>query len=219
MKKAVILAVIIAALSLLMGCATMKAYDTKVSYSGTPTVVIIGGAGSTNEQLKPLHNALPGSIVVIPEKYYPLSGAADAILQQIRKAGVSGSFVAVGYSWGALIAHQMNGMYKGLVVAIVAIATPLDITYVPHLPGTPFHPDVIGPLYVIAGVKPGAPQKWYMTNPESDGVVDLDEANGFGKRELKGFAVIKGENAGHWEIVQNPEAIGQVKAWLETPAM
>lgn len=184
-----------------------------------PTIVIIGGAGSTNEQLDPLHKALPGSVVVFPEKYYPLSSAAKIVRQQIIDKGITGKVILIGWSWGALLAHQINGLYEGFVVAIIGIASPLDIAYVPSFMGAPFNPDDKDSktlLYVVAGVKPGAEKKWYMTTSESDGIVDLDAAKAIGKRNLKGFAVVRGEDAGHWEIVTCPETIEQVAKWISS---
>jgi pimeloyl-ACP methyl ester carboxylesterase len=184
---------------------------------GAPAIVIIGGAGSTEEQLEPLHQAIKGSVVIIPEKYYPLSSAAKVVRQQIIRKGITGNVILVGWSWGALIAHQMNGMFDGYVVSIIAVASPLDIAYVPSWMGAPFNPDdedSLTPLYIIAGVKPSAQKKWYMTSSESDGVVDVHEALSVGSRNLKEVAIIRGENAGHYEMVSNPEVVRQVVSWL-----
>jgi len=181
------------------------------------TVVIIGGFGSTEKQLEPLHKALNCSILVIPEKYYPLSSAAEVVREQIIDKGIKGKVILVGWSWGALLAHQINGMYGEFVVAIVGIASPLDIAYLPSLLGSPFNPDDNDsktPFYVIAGVKPSAEKKWYMTTSESDGIVDIDATKAVGKRNLKGFAVVRGEDAGHWDVVTCPETIKQVAEWI-----
>lgn len=209
-KILVSVAAVVVIVLVLSGCAIAVA-------EAVPTVVIIGGAGSTNEQLDPLHKALPGSVVIIPEKYYPLTSAAIVVRQQIIDKGITGKVILVGWSWGALLAHQINGLYEGFVFAIVGIASPLDIAYIPSFMGAPFNPDDKDsktPLYVVAGVKPRAEKKWYMTTSESDGIVDLDAAKAVGERNLRGFAVVRGEDAGHWEIVSCPEMIKQVAEWI-----
>lgn len=211
MKKTLVSAVALVVIALVLSkCAIAMAEDS-------PTVVIIGGFGSTEKQLEPLHQALKDSVLVIPEKYYPLSSAAEVVRKQIIDKGIKGKVILVGWSWGALLAHQINGMYEEFVVAIVGIASPLDIAYLPSFLGTPFNPDDKDsktPLYVIAGVKPGAEKKWYMTTSESDGVVDIDAAKAVGRRNLKGFAIVRGEDAGHWAIVTCPETIKQVVEWI-----
>jgi len=211
MKKTLVSAVAVVVIALVLSeCAIAAVEDA-------PTIVIIGGAGSTNEQLDPLHKALPGSVVIIPEKYYPLTSAAIVVRQQIIDKGITGKVILVGWSWGALLAHQINGLYEGFVFAIVGIASPLDIAYVPSFMGAPFNPDDKDsktPLYVIAGVKPGVEKKWYMTTSESDGIVDIDAAKAVGRRNLKGFAIVRGEDAGHWAIVTCPETIKQVVEWI-----
>ena len=207
MKKIIFVVAIIIIATLLAGYAMAE----------VPTVVIIGGAGSTEEQLEPLHKAIKGSVVVIPEKYYPLSSAAEVVKHQIIKKGITGKVVLIGWSWGALIAHQINGMFDGFVVAIIAIASPLDIAYVPSWMGAPFYPDddySQTPLYIIAGIDPNAPRKWYMTTSESDGVVDIEEVLSVKNRNLKEVAIIKGEDAVHYEIIRHPETVKQVVKWL-----
>jgi len=213
MKKAVLAAVIALSFS---GCATTtKMYDTKVSYSGAPTVVIIGGANP--EPMEALRNAFPGSLVVIPEKYYPLGSGADAVLAQIRRAGVQGRLMLIGHSWGGLLARTIDARNPGLIVAVVTIATPLDIRFMPTGLGDPFHPDDTNsgtPLYVIAGVKLGAEKKWWMMADESDGVVDVASAMNFAGREVKASAIFRGESAEHTAITGNPLVADQIRIWL-----
>lgn len=208
MKKAiVILMVAIAFTFLFKGYAIAKQFP----------IVIIGGAGSTYEQLEPLHLALPGSKVIIPEKYYPLSSAAAVVLEQIREQGIEGPFIVVGWSWGAILAHQINGLYEGTVVAIIGIASPLDIAFVPSFLGAPFNPDDRNsrtPFCAIAGVKPGIEKKWYMTSNESDGTVDVDAAFKVGNRNMIASAKIVDKDADHWNVVRHPRTIEKVVEWV-----
>jgi pimeloyl-ACP methyl ester carboxylesterase len=216
MKKVITVVAVVIALYLVSGCATTRVYD-KVSYEGAPTVVIIGGAGSSVEPMREMQKAFPRSVAVVPQKYYPLYSAADVVLQQIREAGITGKLILVGHSWGGLIARTIDARNPGLVVAVVTIATPLDIRFMPNGLGDPFRPDDRDsktPLYVVAGIKAGTEKKWWMRTDESDGVVDIMSAMNFAGRQVVESVIVRGENAEHSEIVKNRLVINQVQTWL-----
>lgn len=216
MKKLLVVAAVVTAVILLTGCATTRVYD-KTSYEGAPTVVIIGGAGSTSDRLQEMHKAFPRSVAIVPQKYYPLGSAADTVLRQIRDAGVTGRLILVGHSWGGLIARTIDARNPGLVAAVVTIATPLDIRFMPNGLGDPFHPDDTiskTPLYVVAGVKTGAERKWWMHTDESDGVVDVASATNFAGRKVTESVIVRGEGAEHSELVKSRAVIDQVQTWL-----
>jgi len=217
-KKLLVSAIAVIIELTLLGCATVtKMNNSEMLSDSAPTIVIIGGAGSTPEQMKALQDALTGSIVITPEKYYPIDPAIDSLFWQIRAAGVHGRIAAVGWSWGGYLARGLDAQYEGLVVAIVTIATPVDIRFVPTELGDPFHPDDNNsktPLYVIACAFQGTEKKWWMrTNDDSDGIADVSSVILCG-RKPKGSVIIKGRYSAHWDIAQNPEVIKQVKTWL-----
>jgi len=193
-----------------------------IAETKTP-IVIIGGASPEENIFLTMQKELQAEFpdrkveVIVPEAYWPLWRAVSTVLQQIRDAGIEGPVILIGHSWGGLIARQIDARNPGTVVAVITIATPLDIRFMPNF-GDPFHPDDTDsetPLYVIAGIKPGVEKKWWMRVRYSDEVVDIQTALDLRKRKVTDFAIFKGENAEHSEIVKNLEVINRIKKWLQ----
>ena len=219
MKKLLLkAAIVVIALSLLVGCAVRTPrVDNLVLSNSAPAIVIIAGVNPEVGWMEGMKDAFPGSILIVPEKYYFLRSAADVVLEQIRRAGARGRLILVGHSWGGLLAREIDARNPGVVATIVTIATPLDIRWMPNGFGDPFHPDDVEsetPLYVVAGIKTGAEKRWWMRSDQSDGVVDVVTATDLGDRKVKSFAVFRGDNAEHSAIVENPAVISQIQAWL-----
>jgi pimeloyl-ACP methyl ester carboxylesterase len=200
---------------LVPGCAGTKPGTTTAKRDNGYTVVIIGGARSTPEQMEVLRSSFPESVVIVPSKYYPLWLGADAVLKQIKDKGGKGKLVLIGHSWGGLLAREIDGEHPGLVKAVVTIATPCgNFRYTPDgFSDVAFRPqdrNSTTPLYIIGGYgKVGT--KWWMKTSESDGVVDISSVMATGGRSIKGSAIVEGE---HSELLQDVNVIGQIKTWL-----
>jgi pimeloyl-ACP methyl ester carboxylesterase len=230
MKKIIIVIMIVAFAIIYFGpdiadqCSSKKLYK---SYEGTAAVVIIGGVKSDPGYLKALQSAFTGSIVIIPQRYYPFSSEAESILERIKKKGINGPIIIVAHSWGGLLARQLDINNPGLVRAIVTIGTP-------HFRDYPWMPDFVAekymrphdgnsetPLHIVGGfiksedVKPieFPSTKWGLVSTNlSDGSVDLSKVLNLGKRKVAAVAIF---NAEHSELVGKAEVISQVKTWLE----
>jgi hypothetical protein len=101
MGKIVVACIGIMALLLADVCAGTKQENLTLSVPSGPTIVIIGGANSTTEQLELLRGNFPGAVVIVPDKFYPLWFGADTVLRQIKDKDVKGKLVLIGHSWGA----------------------------------------------------------------------------------------------------------------------
>ncbi len=66
------------------------------------TVVIVGGYGSTVDELRFLKERISNSVVIIPPKYMPLSLATAIIYQRLKEEKISGPIIFVAYSWGRI---------------------------------------------------------------------------------------------------------------------
>lgn len=205
----------IVAFLLINGCAGTTSGDTTLALDSAPTIVIIGGAYSTRTQMEMLRGHFPGSIVIVPEKYFPLWLGADAVLKQIKNKGVQGNLILIGHSWGGLIAREIDGEHPGLVKAVVTIATPagnfrLTPNAVSDFALRPTDSDSTTPLYIIGGYKSPV-KRWWMLTDESDGVVDISSLMATGKRSVKASAIFKRE---HVELLQDINVADQVKTWI-----
>jgi pimeloyl-ACP methyl ester carboxylesterase len=203
------------ALLLIAGCAGMKSRNTAPSRDNAPTIVIIGGAYCTGEQMEFLRSYFPGSIAIVPEKYFPLWLGADAVLMQLKNKGVKGNLILIGHSWGGLIAREIDGEHPGLVKAIVTIATPsgnfrLTPDAVSDFALRPKDDNSTTPLYIIGGYKSPV-RRWWMLTDESDGVIDLSSLMATGKRSVEASAIFERE---HVALVQDIKVADQIKNWL-----
>jgi pimeloyl-ACP methyl ester carboxylesterase len=218
MGKIVAACISIMALVLADVCADTKQENITLSQGSGPTIVIIGGANSTTEQLELLRGNFSGSVVIVPDKYYPLWLGADTVLRQIKDNGVKGKLVLIGHSWGGLLAREIDGEHPNLVKAVVTIATPCgNFRYTPegvsNVALRPQDGNSKTPLYIIGGRKNVA-QRWWMKTDDSDGVVDISSVMATGERTVKGSAILEGE---HSELLQDLKVIGQIKQWLAEP--
>lgn len=205
----------IAAFLLINGCAGVKSRDAALSRDNAPAIVIIGGAYCTGAQMEMLRSYFPGSVTIVPEKYFPLWLGADAVLQQIRSKGVQGDLILIGHSWGGLIAREIDGEHPGLVRAVVTIATPsgnfrLTPDAVSDFALRPKDDNSTTPLYIIGGYKSPV-KRWWMLTDESDGVVDISSLMATGKRSVKASAIFERE---HVELLQDINVADQIKTWL-----
>ena len=199
-------------------CAETKQENVTQSRRSEPTIVIIGGANSTTEQLELLRGNFPGSVVIVPDKFYPLWFGADTVLRQIKDKGVKGKLVLIGHSWGGLLAREIDGEHPNLVKAVITIATPCgSFRYTPEgVSNAALRPqdgNSKTPLFIIGGRKNVA-QRWWMKTDDSDGVVDITSVMATGERTVNGSAILAGE---HSELLQDPKVIGQIKQWLAEP--
>lgn len=210
-----LLSLCIVTVMLISGCAGTKPGATTLKHDPGHTVVIIGGARSTPEQMEMLRSNFPGSVVIVPSKYYPLWLGADDVLKQIKDKGVKGKLVLIGHSWGGLLAREIDGEHPGLVKAVVTIATPCgNFRHTPDgfsdIALRPQDTNSTTPLYIIGAY--GRPSsKWWITTGESDGVVDISSVMATGERSIKGAAILEGE---HSELLKDIAVIGQIQAWL-----
>jgi pimeloyl-ACP methyl ester carboxylesterase len=215
--KRVIFSLGMIALVSLSGCSFIKSADETTPSKNDYTIVIIGGLKSKQEQMILLRSSLPGSIVIVPEKCIPLWLAADTVLRQIKEKGVKGKLVLIGYSWGGLIAREIDGEHPGLVKAVVTIATPSgNFGRVPNVIADftvrPQDSNSTTPLFLIGGyVNIAAQKRWWMETGESDGVVDVSSILATGKRAVTASVFIEGE---HGELLQSTKVADQIKTWL-----
>ena len=218
MGKIVAACIGIMALLLADVCAETKQENITLSVPSGATIVIIGGANSTTEQLELLRGNFPGSVVIVPDKFYPLWFGADTVLRQIQDKGVKGKLVLIGHSWGGLLAREIDGEHPDLVKAVVTIATPCgNFRYTPEgVSNAALRPqdgNSKTPLYIIGGRK-NAAQRWWMRTDDSDGIVDISSVMATGERTVKGSAILEGE---HSELLRDPKVLGQIKQWLAEP--
>jgi hypothetical protein len=215
--KHIIIGVSMIALVSLSGCFFIKSAGETKLLENDHTIVIVGGLKSTQEQMNLLWSRFPGSVVVVPEKCIPLWLAADTVLAQIKEKGVKGKLVFIGYSWGGLIAREIDGEHPGLVKAVVTIATPSgNFGRVPNVIADftvrPQDSNSTTPLFIIGGyVSAGVQKRWWMKTGESDGVVDVSSILATGKRSVRASVFIEGE---HGELLQSAKIAGQIKTWL-----
>ncbi len=215
-KTAAVLSAYVCTLVLLAGCASANLKNTTALNDSGYTVVIIGGSNSTPTQLELLHKNFPGSVVIIPEIYYPLWLGSDAVLRKLREKGITGKLVLIGHSWGGLIAREIDGEHPNLAKAVVTIATPCgNFRYTPDaLSGMVIRPQDSNsrtPLYIIGAYREDAAKRWWMTTEKSDGVVDIASVMAMGERAVNGSTVLEKE---HNELLQDAGVIMQIKKWL-----
>jgi len=218
-KVVAVFSVYICVVVFLAGCASVKLTNTTTVNDSDYTVVIIGGSNSTPTQLELLHRSFPGSVVIVPEIYYPLWLGSDAVLRKIKEKGVTGRLVLIGYSWGGLIAREIDGEHPNLAKAIVTIATPCgNFKYTPEgLSDIVIRPQDSSsrtPLYIIGAYRDDAVKRWWMTTEKSDGVVDIASVMATGERAVRGFTILYGE---HSELLQDTNVIAQIQKWLAQP--
>ncbi|MDD2753097.1 MAG: alpha/beta hydrolase [Candidatus Portnoybacteria bacterium] len=182
-----------------------------VALAETP-IIIVGGVGSNLEQVNGLKDGIPGSIVIIPDKMWPLSYAAEELLGRIREAGVTEQFIVVAHSWGGLIARRIDADNPGLVEKIITIASPSG-GFGPAFVRVFFDTgdkESKTPLYVIAAYNNSAP-RFYMGTEKNDGVVDLKSALDLRGKKVIDQKVVEGE---HTEVLNSQVVIQLVKSWM-----
>jgi pimeloyl-ACP methyl ester carboxylesterase len=176
------------------------------------SVVIIGGWGSTHDQLEYLQKNLSNSIAVVPNKYWPISEAAKDVLQQLKRKNMDARLILVGHSWGGLIAREIDRQHPGLLRKIIVIGTPNGgYRLTPRFIYGVADSTSTTPLYVIAAYNSDR-KKWYMKSEKNDGSVDLDSALDLGKRKIQDLAIFK--NTGHVELIRSHEVARQIKFWI-----
>jgi pimeloyl-ACP methyl ester carboxylesterase len=176
------------------------------------SVVIIGGWGSTSQQLEYLRKNI-SAVVILPRKYLPLSEAAEDVCQQLKEREINlDRLSVVGFSWGGLIARELDRQHPGLLKKIIIIATPNGgYRLTPRFIYGVDDATSTTPLYVIAGHN-SDPKKWYMKSVLNDGTVDLDSALDLGMRKVQDLAIFK--DMGHVDLMRSQEVARQINFWI-----
>jgi pimeloyl-ACP methyl ester carboxylesterase len=152
-----------------------------VGFAGQVTaqqIVVIRGSGAfTTDFVKMIEEEMSGAVVIGPRTYWPLDDAAADILQQLKEKGVdiSNGFKVVGYSWGGLIARQLDADNPGLAKKVVTVASPVN-SYRLSPSFMPGDGKSLTPLIVIGGYKPGLAKSLFMRGEmkETDDVVPIE---------------------------------------------
>ncbi len=192
-------------------------FTTIAIAADNPTIIIGGVESRDREHGEVLRENIPGSIVITPNRMWPLSTAAEELLRQIREdERVSGRIIIIGCSWAGLIARRVDAENPGLVAMIVTIGSPSG-GFGPAFVRFFFDAGDKGsetPLYVIVGYNSTFPARIYMEEgEENDGTVTLKSALDFRGKKVSEFRVLKG--LGHMELFKSPEVIQLVKSWVQ----
>jgi len=198
----------------------------------SPVMIIVAGKDPENGWDKLLLNVFPRAIMVTPEVSSSLEDGAEDLIRQVREAGViSNSWRVIAHSWGAKLTEQVVAGYPGLISKAVLIARPgfEEFRWMPSFVSALLRPDEdrsgLTKYFVIAGIDPKAPARWWMMPNEngvvqSDGVVSVKEATTLtGGRKAEEILVITGEEGEHTRILSSEIVLSQAKAWLETETL
>lgn len=179
-----------------------------------PQTVLIGGIiGSHPDVVTKAEKAFGGTFVELG-KHWPLSNAAASVLQQLKEKNVdmSNGIVLVGYSWGGLVARQLDADNPGLVKAVITIGSvPGGYRFMPEGLLMPDDSDSHTPLYVIGGYDSRIHKKWFMRGDLNDGIASLESVLTVG-RPATDIAVFSG--FGHLELMESLEVTNQIREWI-----
>ena len=178
-------------------------------------IMIIGGSGGISQTSREVvQKRIPAAIMVEPQTLWPLSFASSNIIKLLaeRKIDTHNGIILVGYSWGGLIARQMDAENPGLVKKVITIASPSGGYR--FSPSSIFMPDdrkSDTPLYIIVVHDAHFSKKWYMRSEKNDGVVDIESALDIGRRpnEIVIFGGIS-----HQDLMENKKITNQVLKWV-----
>ncbi len=169
------------------------------SAAADSTVILIGGCGkNAAEELWYLQKNIPGAIAIAPDTHWPLLEAAADVLWQIEKKGKRGKLILVGYSWGGLIARQIDAQNPGLIQKIITIGTPNGgFWFAPRFVFSIDDTKSTTPIYAIAGL--------------NDKSVSLSSAMSVG-RQIEDSMIFSG--VGHADLIKSAIVAEKIRIWL-----
>lgn len=182
--------------------------------TAAPQIVLIGGSiASPPDVVIKAEKTIGGTFVELGA-HWPLSSAAANILQQLKEKNVdiSNGIVLVGYSWGGLVARQLDADNPGLVKMVVTIGS-VSGGY-RFMPEGFFMPGDIQshtPLYVIGGYDSQIPKKWFMQGELNDGIASLKSVLTVGRSTID-TAVFSGFE--HTALMESQEVTNQIREWV-----
>jgi len=223
MKKVACVVMAIIAFSFFTGCATMKTADNHMLSNNvtqspdifvSPAVFIVGGYKSETGYLGDIKAAFPGSKIITPRKYVPISSAAVVLLEKIKAEGwkENQEVVFIAYSWSGLLCRQLVKDNPGMRARIIMIGTPSRSFW--FLPEFLFRienerPDV--PVFVIAGNGYKGEVPWFLRDEPSDGVVETSSVLAVNAWASRVFPLK------HHDLLHAEETINQMKIWATMP--
>ncbi|MCR4331046.1 MAG: hypothetical protein NUV49_04185 [Patescibacteria group bacterium] len=184
---------------------------TKVA--ATEVVLIGGSVASPADVVTKAEKAFGGTFIELG-RHWPLSSAAANILQQLKEKNIdmSNGIVLVGYSWGGLVARQLDADNPGLVKMVVTIGSVSGgYRFMPEGFFMPSDRKSRTPLYVIGGYDPQIPKKWFMQGKLNDGIVSLESVLTVGRSTID-TAVFSGFE--HTALMVSPEVTNQIREWI-----
>lgn len=173
-------------------------------------VVIIGGYGSTTDELKFMEEKF-SAVVIVPKKFMPPGNAVSSLYGQFMEKKISGPIIIIAHSWGGLLARELVARYPEIEIKkIIQIATPNNGHWI-----TPWFLYKVSnskndiPLFIIAGNK-GA-KKWYLkdASDSNDGVVDVSSVLAVEKAEE-----VKVFHLNHMELIHDDLVVDQIRLWI-----
>lgn len=176
-------------------------------------IVIVGGYGSTAEEMDYLKKNFSGSVVIIPKKFATIEEASAAFLEQLKEQKLENEqIVFIAHSWGGLIVRKISEDYPEIKIKkIITIAMPSGgYSIAPRWFWRMFYgkmPDRKSkyPLFVIAGDK--GRERWFLKG-SNDGIVELSSVLSVEADEIMLFPL------NHLELIHNESVVEQIQLWV-----
>ncbi len=204
-------------ISLLALVAFTLALGMAVKVSAAEVVLIGGSIASPPDVVMKAEKTFGGTFVELGKRW-PLRGAAKNVLQQLKDKGIdmSDGIVLVGYSWGGLVARQLDADNPGLVKLVITVGSaPGGYRFMPKDLFMPGDSASDTPLYVIGGYDPQIPKKWFMNGTRNDGIVSLESVFTVGRATV---AMIAFSGFNHDELMVSREVTEQIREWITPEA-
>lgn len=191
---------------------TMLSNSISIAQSSSPTVFIVGGYESKTDYLGDISAAFPGSKIITPRKYVPISSAAAVLLEKMKAEGweESQEVVFIAYSWSGLLCRQLVKDNPGMRARIIMVGTPCrSYWFLPEFLFRIENERTDVPVFVIAGNK--SVSRWFLRDEPNDGVVELSSALAVNAWDVAVFPLE------HHDLLHSEEAIRQMRAWATMP--
>ncbi|MEK7556092.1 MAG: alpha/beta hydrolase [Patescibacteria group bacterium] len=179
-------------------------------------VILVGGSMDAPPDLVVKAEKTLGATFVELRKLWPLSRAAKDVVQQLKEKGINmeNGIVLVGYSWGGLVARQLDVDNPGLVKSVITIGSASGgYRFMPAGYFMPKDSESRTPLYVIGGYDSRIPKKWFMngTSEENDGIVSLESVFMIGRSAM---AKVTFSGFDHFGLMKSQEVTEQISEWI-----